>query len=241
MNICADNLSVTLGKFRLENVNIEIPEGEIFAIIGETGSGKSVLLESLAGFYQPQSGGVTYDGINVRDIPLESRQIGYVYQDNALFPHMTVRKNIEFGPRMNGLPKEEYRQEALRLMKLLKIDHIADRMPGNLSGGEQSRTALARALILKPRVLFMDEPFSALDPNTREQMYGIIENVHRNLGCTIIFVTHDFHEAERLAGGVGIVIRGELKAVCPADQLSDQTEDPEVAAFLGLESRDRTE
>lgn len=232
MNICADNYLKTLGVFSLKNIDLDIHEGEIFALLGETGSGKSVLLESLAGFYEPDAGSVTYDGADVRSIPLEYRNIGFVYQDYGLFPHMNIRGNVEFGLKMRRLPAAERRAAAEQMMKRLKIDHLADRKPGSLSGGEQQRAALARALVLQPEVLFMDEPFSALDPNTKKDMYALIKEIHNEFGCTIVFVTHDFNEAAEIADRAGVIIKGELRAVCRADRLNDPHPDPEVSAFL---------
>lgn len=232
MKICADDLSVSLGTFFLNNITLEIQEKEIYAILGRTGYGKSVLLESLAGFYEPSSGCVTYDGVNVRDIPIEHRNIGFVYQDQGLFPHMTVRDNIEFGFKMKKVKADERRRRSDELMNELGIAHLARRMPGNLSGGEQQRAALARALITRPQILFMDEPFSALDPNTKLKMYDLIKKLHAGFGCTIVFVTHDFHEAEIMADRVAVIIDGRLRAVCRADELRGFAADKDVAEFL---------
>ncbi len=232
MKICADDYSVSLGGFSLKNITLEIQEKEIYAILGKTGSGKSVLLESLAGFYEPASGSISYDNINVRDIPLEDRNIGFVYQDYGLFPHMNVRDNIEFGLKMKKVGPDERHRRSDELMEELNIAHLAKRMPGNLSGGEQQRAALARALITRPQILFMDEPFSALDPNTKLRMYDLIKKLHAEFECTIIFVTHDFNEAEVMADRVGIVIDGQLRAVCTADKLRSFNDDPDVAEFL---------
>lgn len=232
MKICADDLSVSLERFSLKNITLEIKEKEIYAILGQTGSGKSVLLESLAGFYEPSSGSVSYDDTNVCDIPIEDRNIGFVYQDNGLFPHMTVRRNIEFGLKMKKIRPDERHRRSDELMRELGIAHLADRMPGNLSGGEQQRAAIARALITRPQILFMDEPFSALDPNTKFRMYDLIRKLHDEFACTIVFVTHDFNEAEIMADRIGIILNGRLRAICGADQLHDLTLDNDVSEFL---------
>lgn len=141
----------------------------------------------MAGFYEPSSGSVSYDGINVCDIPIEDRNIGFVYQDNGLFPHITVRRNIEFGLKMKKT---------------------------------------------RPQILFMDEPFSALDPNTKFRMYDLIRKLHDEFACTIVFVTHDFNEAEIMADRIGIILNGRLRAICGADQLHDLTLDNDVSEFL---------
>lgn len=230
--ISVEQYSVTLGDFQLKNIDLEITEGEIFALIGKTGSGKSVLLESLAGFYERYSGKVLYDGIPVSGIPLENRRIGFVYQDYCLFPHMSVLDNVEFGLRMHKVQKKKRRETALKMMERLDISHLGHRLPSTLSGGEQQRCALARALVLEPKTLFMDEPFSALDPNTKKDMHHLIREIHEQFHCTIIFVTHDFYEAAELADRVGIVIRGSLREVCTAGQLFQAHKDREVDAFL---------
>ena len=230
--ISVQQYSVTLGDFQLKDISLDIGDREIFALIGRTGSGKSVLLESLAGFYNTYGGNVLYNGISVSGIPLEQRRIGYVYQNYCLFPHMNVIDNVEFGLRMHKVPKKQRRKTALNMLQSLGIEHLADRRPDTLSGGEQQRCALARALVLEPEILFMDEPFSALDPNTRKDMYRLIRRIHEKYACTIVFVTHDFREAAELADRVGIIIHGSLKEICPADQLFLPHEDEEVNAFV---------
>ena len=230
--ISIQDYSVSLGDFRLKNINLEIERGEIFALIGRTGSGKSVLLESMAGFYSCYSGHILYDGVSVSSIPLEKRKIGFVYQDYCLFPHMTVLANVEFGLKMHSVRKQERRSAALRILDQLGIRHLIHRRPSALSGGEQQRCALARALVLEPEVLFMDEPFSALDPNTKKEMYRLMREIHDRFYCTIVFVTHDFHEAAELADRVGVVIQGSLREVCAADCLFHSHRDQEVEQFL---------
>ncbi len=230
--ISIQEYSVKLGDFRLNDISLNIEDREIFALIGRTGSGKSVLLESMAGFYDIYSGSVLYDGVSVTGIPLEDRRIGYVYQDYCLFPHLKVIDNVTFGLKMHKMPKRQRREKAMEMMRTLGIDHLAERKPYTLSGGEQQRCALARALVLEPDILFLDEPFSALDPNTRKDMYRLIRRIHEHFECTIVFVTHDFQEAAELADRVGIIMHGCLKEVCPADQLFCEHEDEEVNAFL---------
>lgn len=146
---------------------------------------------------------------------------------------MTVYDNIVYGLRMHHVPKEEQKKRALTLMNMLAITHIKNQYPGTLSGGESQRTALARALILEPDVLLLDEPFSALDPTTKKQIYVEIQAIHRRFGCTIIFVTHDFTEAALLADWVGILLDGELKAVTDPSSLMEQHYSEAVELFLG--------
>lgn len=231
--ITAKNMSVDLGDFHLRNVDLTIEDGEVFAILGQTGSGKSILLESLAGLHDYSTGCVRYDEKPVEELPLRDRRIGFVYQDYSLFPHMKVKDNIAFGLKMHKVPSFERKRICREMMEKLHIFHLKERLPGTLSGGEQQRTALARALVLKPKILFMDEPFSALDPNTRRQMYDLIRQIHQDLDCTIIFVTHNFNDAVELADRAGIVIRGQLLDVCRSDELFDENRHPEVCRFLG--------
>lgn len=229
-----ENYSVDLGDFKLKNIELEINDGEIFGILGQTGAGKSVLLESLAGFYEKHEGCVYYDDRLLDSIPLQKRRIGFVYQDYALFPHMKVRENIEFGLKMNRVGKAERRARTDEIMEKLHISHLNDRMPMTLSGGEQQRTALARALVLKPDILFMDEPFSALDPAMRKQMHQLIRKIHEDLRCTIVFVTHDYEDIARLADRAAVVLEGRLRTIvdgsgcCQEDGIDD-----EVSSFIG--------
>lgn len=233
--ITMKDYSLKIGDFSLCNVNLQIKDNEIFALLGETGAGKTVLLEALAGFYDSGCGDIRYGDIPVKDIPIKDRRIGFVYQDFSLFPHMTVRDNIEFGLKMHRIPLRNRRKISYDVMNKLKIEHLKSRYPETLSGGEKQRTALARAIVLKPQVLFMDEPFSALDPATREQMYGIIKEIHGTYNCTVIFVTHNFNEAAVLADRVGVMIGGRLREVCNSCELFRDHDDYEVMKFLGKE------
>lgn len=231
--IIAKNMSVDLGDFHLRNVDLTIEDGEVFAILGQTGSGKSILLEALAGLHDYSTGSVRYDAKLVDELPLRDRRIGFVYQDYGLFPHMKVKDNIDFGLKMHKVPSFKRNRICMEMMKKLHIFHLKERLPGTLSGGEKQRTALARALVMKPKILFMDEPFSALDPNTRRQMYDLIRQIHEELDCTIIFVTHSYNDAIELADRAGIVINGQLLDVCKSEDLFDENRHPEVCRFLG--------
>lgn len=227
------NFSFQVKNFKLNHIELEIPENEIFAILGKTGSGKTMLLESIAGFYRGDSGAVYIQGTDVVDIMPERRQIGFVYQDFGLFPHMTVYENIQYGLKIHKVEKKKIDKVIRDMAELLCIHSILDQYPSTLSGGERQRTALARALVLNPKILLMDEPFSALDPNTRNQMYELIEKIHRTFQCTILFVTHNFYEAQRMAERIGIMVKGELRIICKADDLFENYEDLEISEFLG--------
>ncbi len=205
------NFSIVRGDFKLENISLDIADGEVLAIVGKTGSGKTLLLESLAGLYESNQGTVEYDSVSVWDIPLSKRKIGVVYQNACLFPHMKVKDNIAFGLKMHKVKKAEQKIIVENILKELEIDGLDDRWPETLSGGEKQRCAIGRALVLKPKVLFMDEPFSALDSQTREKMYSLIKKIKNEHDCSIIFVTHDHKDAEVLADRVIAIEQGRIK------------------------------
>jgi molybdate transport system ATP-binding protein len=146
-----------------------------------------------------------------------------------------VRDNIAYGLKRHKVPREEIAKRASQMLELFEIEHIAERLPGIISGGEAQRCALARALVLEPDILILDEPFSALDPTTKQAMYRMLRCIHSQFGCTIVFVTHDFHEAQTLADRVGIILNGRLQCVVPANELFDQDHSPEIRKFLGME------
>lgn len=233
-----NNYSTQLGTFLLKNINLHIYRNEIFAILGKTGSGKTALLESIAGFYKGISGSICMEGKNVTDIPLEKRGIGFVYQDYGLFPHMTASSNISYGLKMQKTDKFTRREIVYKTAEILSIKHILKQYPETLSGGERQRTALARALVLRPRILLMDEPFSALDPITKQAMYKQVQEIHSIFGCTILFVTHDFTEAQTMADRIGIMSAGELKIIRDKKDLFQKCNDSEINEFLGLKEGD---
>ena len=221
------------GSFSLRVDELHIEPHEIFAIVGETGAGKTVLLEAIAGAFPLEAGSILLDGKDIRCLPVQQRRLGIVYQDHALFPHMTVAENIGYGLRMARVPKAEAARRVEEMLDLFSIRHIADRYPGIISGGEGQRAALARALVMQPEILLLDEPFSALDPTTKKRMYETLRDVHGRFRCTMVFVTHDFNEACCLGHRAGIILDGALQAVCPADELFTREFCPQVMAFLG--------
>lgn len=236
-SIAVRDLVVRRGSFTLDIGNLEIRPREVFAVLGSTGSGKTVLLEAIAGAYPWEAGVILLDGKRADTLPVQQRHLGILYQDYALFPHMTVRENIEYGLKVRKVDEREARRRVDGLMESFGITGISHRHPGVISGGEAQRTALARALALEPEILLLDEPFSALDPATRRRMYGVLRDVHERFDCTIVFVTHDFHEAHVLAGRVGIVLGGRLRCVREACTLFDPDGlDDDVRAFLDMEA-----
>lgn len=176
------------GSFLLRVDELHIEPHEIFAIVGETGAGKTVLLEAIAGAFPLEAGSILLDGKDIRCLPVQQRRLGIVYQDHALFPHMTVAENIGYGLRMARVPKAEAARRVEEMLDLFSIRHIADRYPGIISGGEGQRAALARALVMRPEILLLDEPFSALDPTTKKRMYETLRDVHGRFRCTVVFV-----------------------------------------------------
>ena len=227
-------LQVTRGEFTLTVDELAINAGEIFAILGTTGSGKTVLMESIAGAFPIDAGEILLDGKDIDSLPIQQRHLGILYQDYALFPHMTVRENIAYGLRRARPRRHDIDERVDEMLALFGIGHLAGRYPGVISGGESQRTALARALVLRPEILILDEPFSALDPTTKLAMYDMLREVHGSFGCTIVFVTHDFNEAQTLADRVGIILDGNLRCVVDAGELFDEEHVPEVKRFLGI-------
>ena len=232
-SIRIDRLLVTRGSFTLRVDELTVRPREIFAILGETGAGKTVLLEAIAGAYPVDEGAIELDGKNIETLPVQQRHLGIVYQDYALFPHMSVAENIGYGLKMNDVPADEAARRIERQLSLFGIARIADRFPGIISGGESQRCALARALVMEPEILLLDEPFSAVDPATKERLYQTIRDIHRAFDCTIVFVSHDFNEAATLADRVGIVLGGKLRAIARSNELFTKKFDEDVMRFLG--------
>ncbi len=197
-----ENLRLKLRNFELKDISFEVERGEHFAIVGPTGSGKSLLLETIAGIYSPSSGRIIIDGNDVTATPPERRGVGIVYQDCMLFPHMDVYDNIAYGLRMRRVDRESIRKRVRELSKMLGIEKLLDRKPSTLSGGEKQRVAIARALAVKPKIMLLDEPFSALDAETRVRLRDSIFRILRKEGVAVVHVTHiedDARTADRVA------------------------------------------
>ena len=232
-SVDVEGLVVTRGDFTLAVDSLSIGKREVFALLGETGAGKTILLEAIAGAYPLERGRILFDGVDVASTSPQCRNLGVLYQDCALFPHLTVRENIGYGLKMGRIPRAEIRRRVDEQLRVFGIERIADRFPGVISGGESQRAALARALVMQPQLLLLDEPFSALDPATKRRLYSLIKEIHARFDCTIVFVTHDFSEAATLADRVGIVLDGRLRTIMPACELLEGECDERVAAFLG--------
>lgn len=232
-----DHLKIKRGSFTLEELSFAIGRHEILAIIGKTGAGKTLLLEAMTGFNRPKSGGVRFQGNNILDIPINERNIGYLYQDYSLFPHMNAYQNIAYSLKMKRMAKAEIEKQVSEIAEKFKISHILKQYPDTLSGGEKQRVALARALVMEPPLLILDEPFSALDPVSKLDFYEMIKNIRDQFGCAIVFVTHDFGEAIRLADRIGILIGGRFKGIVKSCDLFRHDWDRETLDFLGIEER----
>ena len=229
-----NGISVQRGNFLLHDITLSVREKEIFAIIGKTGAGKTVLLEAAAGFHKVDTGRILYRGQELSSIPLYDRNIGYLYQDYSLFPHMTAEKNIGYALKMKGCPKREIEKRVFEMAARFGISDIMKQYPGTLSGGEQQRVALSRALMMRPSLLILDEPFSALDPVTRKKIYRMIREIREEFHCAILFVTHDFQEAQELADRVGVLISGKLQGVVDSKDLFTADWNETVQQFLGI-------
>ncbi len=207
------NVSKDLGEFRLVDVSLKVYPGEYFVVLGPSGAGKTVLIQVVAGILKPDKGRVMFDGEDVTDFPPEERNVGYVPQNYALFPHLTVYENIAFGLKARGLERREVKRRVKEVASKLGIEHLLHRHPRTLSGGEAQRVALARALVIEPRVLLLDEPLSSVDPVMRWELRDYLKRVQREFNATVIHVTHDFVEALTLADRVAVMNRGHIEQV----------------------------
>ena len=197
----------------IPNLNLDVRSGEFFTLLGPSGCGKTTLLRMIAGFNTIDGGEFYFDDRLINDLNPAKRNIGMVFQSYAIFPHMTVRKNVEFGLTNKNMPKAEIRSKAERFMELMQIKELADRMPTQLSGGQQQRVALARALCIEPDVLLMDEPLSNLDAKLRIEMRTVIKHIQQTVGITTIYVTHDQVEAMAISDRIAVMNKGEIQHI----------------------------
>ena len=217
----------------IENIDLEIESGELVALLGPSGCGKTTTLRMIAGLEHPTSGSVLFDGEDVSDLAVQDRNVGMVFQRYALFPHMTVEKNVAFGLSVRGVPRAEIAERLDEIIDVVQLSQFRDRFPAQLSGGQMQRVAIARTLITKPSVLMMDEPLANLDTKLRGEMRRFIRDLQQRFGITTIFVTHDQVEAMELADRVAVIFNGHLAQYDTPNKLYRQPVSLDVADFMG--------
>jgi len=218
----------------IDGVNFSVADGEFFSLLGPSGSGKTTCLRLIAGFEQPDKGSIEIHGLNVAGIPPYQRDVNTVFQDYALFPHMTVGANVEYGLMIRKVPVAERRRRADQMLELVKLTGMRERKPAQLSGGQRQRVALARALINQPRVLLLDEPLGALDLKLREQMQVELKALQRQLGITFIYVTHDQGEALAMSDRLAVFNQGRIEQIGAPGVIYDHPATAFVASFVGV-------
>jgi putative spermidine/putrescine transport system ATP-binding protein/spermidine/putrescine transport system ATP-binding protein len=229
-----DGVSKRFGaSVALDDVWLGVGRGEFMTLLGPSGCGKTTLLNLVAGFLAPDNGEIFIDGALVTDVPTFERETGVVFQNYALFPHMTVGDNVAYGLKARGVGRDEIRKRVAEAMSMMKLDGFEDRRPRQLSGGQQQRVALARALVIRPKVLLLDEPFSALDKNLRASMQVEVKEIQRRLGVTTIFVTHDQSEALSLSDRIAVMSGGRICQIDTPQRLYRRPADRFVASFIG--------
>ena len=217
----------------VDNVNVNIAKGEFFSLLGPSGCGKTTLLRILAGFEYPSAGSISIDDVDVTDVPANQRPTNMVFQNYAIFPHINVRRNIEFGLRKEKISSEEINQRVLDALKMVKLEGYENRFSNQLSGGQRQRVALARALVKRPKVLLLDEPLGALDKKLREEMQIELRNLQKSLGITFIFVTHDQEEAMTMSDRIAVMDEGNILQVSPPKEIYHNPKNKFVSQFIG--------
>ena len=217
----------------IPDLSLDIREGEFFTLLGPSGCGKTTLLRMIAGFNSIEGGDFYFNDTRINDLDPAKRNIGMVFQNYAIFPHMTVRKNVEFGLQNRKLPKEKVKEQTEKFMKLMHVDEYADRLPERLSGGQQQRVALARALCIEPDVLLFDEPLSNLDAKLRVEMRTVIKNIQHSVGITTVYVTHDQEEAMAVSDRIAVMNAGVIQHVGTPKNIYQRPANLFVSTFIG--------
>jgi putative spermidine/putrescine transport system ATP-binding protein len=216
------------------NLDLDVKAGEFFSMLGPSGSGKTTVLRLIAGFENVSSGRVVIESQDVTDLAPFDRPVNTVFQDYALFPHMSIQDNVEYGLRTRKVPKVERAKQALEAIDSVKLSHLSQRLPHQLSGGQRQRIALARALVLRPKVLLLDEPLGALDKQLREEMQVELKRIQREAGITFIFVTHDQEEAMRMSDRIAVFNEGSIEQIGTPQEVYEKPQTKFVASFLGV-------
>lgn len=222
--------------FSVQVPELMIEKGEFFALLGPSGCGKTTLLKMIAGLLSPDRGQIFWEDEDITRVAPEKRQFSMVFQQPLLFPHMNVLENISFGLRMQKLPRRECIERAINMLEAVGLSGFEKRFPSELSGGQQQRVSIARALVTRPKLLLMDEPFSALDPSLRQEMRELVSHLHRENQVSVIFVTHDQEEAFLVADRIGVMKTGQIHQVGKPQHLYEQPSSFEVATFLGAKN-----
>ncbi len=217
----------------VKDLNLSIAKGEFLTMLGPSGSGKTTCLMMLAGFESATHGNIVLNGERIDNVPPHKRGIGMVFQNYALFPHMSVAENLAFPLSVRNRPKSEIEEKVKRALNMVELPHLGDRMPAQLSGGQQQRVAVARALVFEPDLVLMDEPLGALDKNLREQMQYEIRHIHDQLGVTVVYVTHDQSEALTMSDRIAVFDDGVIQQLAPPSELYEHPKNAFVAAFIG--------
>ena len=232
-----ENLRKEFGRFLIEIENFIISQGKYVVILGPSGSGKSLFLKIIAGLFIPEKGKILLENSNITSISAEKRNIGLVFQEPSLFPHMNIRDNISYGLKIAGLSKKARYKQADKIAHLLKIENLMNRTIESASGGELQRAALARTLITKPKVLLLDEPLSQLDHNTRIELQTELKKIHKEFNLTCIHVTHNREEAYALADKCAVMLDGRLIQYNDLNIIKENPFCPFIVEFLGLENK----
>ncbi|WP_066894436.1 ABC transporter ATP-binding protein [Clostridium nigeriense] len=217
----------------IPNLNLDINNGEFFTLLGPSGCGKTTFLRMIAGFNTIEGGEISFEDKVINDIPAHKRNIGMVFQNYAIFPHLTVKQNVEYGLKLRNLSKKEMENKVSDILKVVKIDDYKDRLPERLSGGQQQRVALARAIVIHPSVLLMDEPLSNLDAKLRVEMRGAIREVQKEVGITTVYVTHDQEEALAISDRIAVMKDGVVQHVGTPKEIYTRPKNTFVSTFIG--------
>ena len=218
----------------IDKMNFTINDGEFFTLLGPSGCGKTTLLRMIAGFNTIEAGNIYFNDKIINKTPANKRDIGMVFQNYAIFPHLSIYENVEYGLKLRGIPKSERERQIEEVLKIVRIENLKDRMPDKLSGGQQQRVALARAIVIKPKILLMDEPLSNLDAKLRVEMRTVIKKIQRQLNITTVYVTHDQEEALAISDRIAVMNKGYIMQLDTPSRIYQKPANTFVADFIGI-------